>query len=78
MQVSVDGATQVTDHWRDSEEHDALFAPDGAAFVRQLLAARTLRFGFNPHNAAPVTAEFNVAGLSTMLAPLSRQCGTNF
>ena len=78
VQVSVDGATQVTAHWRDSEEHDALFAPDGAAFVRQLLAARTLRFGFNPHNAAPVTAEFNVAGLSTMLAPLSRQCGITF
>jgi hypothetical protein len=75
VQLSVDGASQVTEHWRDSEEHDALFAPDGGAFMRQLLTARVMRFGFIPHNAMPVTAEFNVAGLAAMLDPVSRQCG---
>src|SRR5688572_16299993 len=77
VQVSFDAASQVTDRWRDSEEHDALFAPDGGAFVRQLLGARVMRFGFTPHNASPVTAEFNVAGLSAILAPAARQCGIN-
>ena len=75
VQVSFDGASESTDRWRDSEEHDALFAPDGVAFVRQLLAARVMRFGFTPHNAAPASVEFNVAGLSAALAPASRQCG---
>jgi hypothetical protein len=75
VQVSFDGASETTGRWRDSEEHDALFAPDGGAFVQQLLSARVLRFGFTPHNASPVNANFNVAGLSGILAPAARQCG---
>jgi hypothetical protein len=72
---SFDSASEVTERWKDSEEHDALFAPEGAPFVRQLLNARVLRFGFTPHNATPVTAQFNVAGLSGIMEPAKRQCG---
>lgn len=75
VEVSFDGAAKSIERWRDSEEHDALFAPAGTAFVEQLTGARVMRFGFTPHNAAPVTAEFNVAGLSAILAPAARTCG---
>jgi hypothetical protein len=53
--------------WPDADSHDALFAPDGAAFARRLAQARTLHFGFTPHNAAPVTMKFAVAGLAPLL-----------
>jgi hypothetical protein len=66
------GATEL---WADSEEHDALFAPDGAAFVRRLLPARTLRFGYTPHNAAPAEAEFQVGGLGAMIETFAKECG---
>ena len=75
VRVSFDDGGDLTERWGDSEEHDALFAPDGAAFVRQLLNARVVRFGFTPHNATPVTARFNVAGLAGFMEPATRQCG---
>jgi hypothetical protein len=53
--------------WPDADSHDALFAPDGAAFARRLAQARTLQFGFTPHNAEPVTMRFPVAGLAPLL-----------
>ena len=75
VHVGLDNAQPSTERWADSEEHDALFAPNGNAFAQQLLQSTTLRFGFTPHNAAPVVAEFNVSGLAELLAPSARQCG---
>ena len=75
VQFGFDAGTMWTERWRDSEEHDALFAPDGTAFVRQLLTAKAFRFGFTPHNAAAVTARFSVVGLRGMLDGARRQCG---
>ena len=75
VQVGLDNAQPSTERWADSEEHDALFAPNGNAFAQQLLQSTTLRFGFTPHNASPVVAEFNVSGLAELLAPSARQCG---
>ena len=70
-----DGGGARTERWPDSSSHDALFAPQGEAFVRELMAARTFTFGFTPHNAAPATAHFNVAGLQTLLEPVAKECG---
>jgi hypothetical protein len=75
VRVRVDDGQDVTQRWADSLEHDALFAPDGSALAQQLMQARMLRFGFTPHNAAPVVAEFDVTGLAGLLAPSARQCG---
>jgi hypothetical protein len=73
--VSMDGAPAQTEHWSDSDDKVALFAPDGAAFVQRLLKAKTLRFGYSPHNADDVVAEFHVAGLVRMIEPVARECG---
>lgn len=54
--------------WPDADTHDALFAPDGAKFAKRLAQARTLHFGFTPHNAEPVAMRFLVAGLAPLLA----------
>ena len=75
VRITLDDGPEVSERWPDSADHDALFAPDGAAFARQLIGARTLQFGFTPHNASPVAAHFNVAGLDAALGPAANQCG---
>ena len=75
VRIQFDGGAAATERWADSSEHDALFAPDGAAFVQRLVSARQLKFGFSPHNADPVVATFEVDGLAAHLASAARQCG---
>ena len=75
VRYAFDDEAEIRELWPDSAEHDALFAPDGAAFARRLMDVRTLRFGFTPHNAAPVTAHFQVSGLRHRLEPAAKECG---
>jgi hypothetical protein len=72
--VSVDGEPVHTERWPDSDNHDALFAPDPAAFTARLRQARTLRFGYSPHNSSDVVAEFSVSGLDPLIGAASKQC----
>ena len=73
--LGFDDGANVSERWPDSEEHDALFARDGAKFAQRLLNARTLRVGYTPHNVGPVVAQFNVAGLAPLIEPVARECG---
>jgi hypothetical protein len=73
--VSLDDEPVRTERWPDSDQHDALFAPDGAAFTQRLLHARTLRFGYSPHNASDVVAHFHVSGLGELIDPVAKECG---
>jgi hypothetical protein len=73
--IAFDDEAGVSERWPDSAEHDALFARDAAGFLDRVEHARTLRFGYTPHNASTVVAQFNVAGLSAHLTPAARECG---
>jgi hypothetical protein len=75
VRYAFDDEAETREMWQDSSEHDALFAPDGAAFARRLMDVRTFRFGFTPHNATPATAHFQVSGLRERLAPAVKACG---
>ena len=70
-----DGEAGQSEHWPDSAEHDALFAPDGVAFAQRVMTAKSLRFGYTPHNAEPVEAQFQVDGLAELIAPAAKDCG---
>lgn len=67
VQVAFDGEPERTERWPDSVAHDALFAPDGPGMAERLSHARTMRFGYTPHNAPPVVAHFDVPGLAERL-----------
>ncbi len=73
--VAIDDEPAKTEQWSDSDDRVSLFAPDGAEFARRLLHAQTLRFGYSPHNADDVVAQFHVAGLGKVLEPAARECG---
>jgi hypothetical protein len=70
-----DDGPEVTERWADSEEHDALFAPAGAAFAKKLTQARSLTFSYRPHNAPRVATEFHVSGLGDLIHPVAARCG---
>jgi hypothetical protein len=73
--VGLDADPMNTERWPDSDDHDALFAPDGAAFAERLVHARTLRFGYSPHNSNDVVAQFHVSGLAELIEPVAKECG---
>jgi hypothetical protein len=75
VSLRVDDQPAQSARWPDSQEHDALFSPDGASLAQQLMRASTFRFGFTPHNAEPVVAQFDVSGLSKLLTPAANRCG---
>ena len=75
VRVSFDGEPEATERWADSPEHDALFAPDGAAFAKRLMTAQSLKVSYTPHNAPRAVAEFQTYGLSELIAPAAKQCG---
>jgi hypothetical protein len=75
VQIAFDGSKPASQRWPDSAEHDALFARNSLEFMRQLTQARTLQFGFTPHNAGPVVATFVLDGLEPLLASSAKQCG---
>jgi hypothetical protein len=76
VRLQVDDDPEIVDRWQDSDEHDALFLPDGQAFLRRMSTAKVVRIGYRPHNAAAVVAEFHVGGLNDLLTPAAAaQCG---
>ena len=75
VRVAFDNGPEATERWPDSDEHDALFAKDSAAFTYQLATAKTLRFGFEPHNAGPAVMQFDVSGLDELLRAAAKPCG---
>lgn len=75
VRLAFDEGEESSERWPDSADHDALFAPDGAVLAHRLAAARTMQFGFTPHNASPVVAHFNVAGLDELLRTSATDCG---
>lgn len=73
--IRVDGEPARTQQWIDSDDHTAVFAPDAAAFIQRLRKARTLDFGYSPHNSSDVVAQFNVAGIDRLIGAASKECG---
>jgi hypothetical protein len=73
--ISMDGEPVRTEQWIDSDDHKAVFAPDAAAFTQRLRTARTLHFGYSPHNSSDVVAQFHVPGIDGLIAAAPRHCG---
>jgi hypothetical protein len=73
--IRLDGEAMRTPPWIDSDDHTAVFAPDPAAFVQRLRQARTLEFGYSPHNSSDVVAQFHVSGIDGLIGAASKHCG---
>jgi hypothetical protein len=75
VRLRFDDRNPVTQHWSESTDHEALFAPSGKLLAKQILKAKTLVFQFTPFNASPATAKFNVSGLDHHIGLVATACG---
>jgi hypothetical protein len=73
--LAFDDGPQSVERWPDSEEHDALFAPDSAALATRIASAHHLKFSYTPHNAQPVTVNFDLNGADEVVANVRKTCG---
>lgn len=73
--LAFDDGPQSVERWPDSEEHDALFAPDSAALATRIASAHHLKFTFTPHNAQPATVNFDLNGADEVVANVRKTCG---
>jgi hypothetical protein len=74
VRIGFDDGDAAAQAWFESDNGQALFAPDGVAMSRRLARARTMRFGFTPYNAPPVVAEFDVTGVDEVIESVARAC----
>ena len=74
VQIQWDDEPSSVQQWGVSESAKELFAPNGKAFMERMAAAHRLRFGFTPHNAGPVTADFAVQGFDQLQGLVSSTC----
>jgi hypothetical protein len=74
IHLSFDNGPSVAEQWLDSDDAQALFAPDGVSMARQIARSRQMHFGFTPFNAAPATAQFNVAGFDQLVGSVAKTC----
>jgi hypothetical protein len=73
--LAFDDGPQSVERWPDSEEHDALFAPDSPALATRIASAHHLKFTFTPHNAQPATVNFDLTGADAVVASVKKTCG---
>jgi len=73
--LAFDDGPQSVERWPDSEEHDALFAPDSSALATRIASAHHLKFTFTPHNAQPATVNFDLTGADDVVASVRKTCG---
>ena len=74
VHLSFDDGPAVTEQWWDSDDAQALFAPEGVTVARQMARSHVMHFGFTPFNAAPVTVQFNVTGFDQLVGSVAKTC----
>lgn len=75
VRVRFDDGRPTTQHWSESTDHNALFAPNAVQLAKQLVRAKTLVIEFTPFDASPAVTRFNLQGLGTHLEKVASACG---
>lgn len=75
VRLAFDGDQESVERWPDSEEHDALFAPDSTMLTARIASGHHLKFTFTPHNAQPVTVNFDLQGADAVVLSVRKTCG---
>jgi type VI secretion system protein VasI len=75
VESRIDDAPSDKRRWRLSTDSRATFYPGSAIrFIKQLQAAERLVARVTPYNESPVTASFDVGGLTEKVKPLVKAC----
>lgn len=75
VRLRFDSESPQVETWGESTNNEALFSPHSAEFIKRLVDAKKLAFGFTPFDANPQAALFDVQGLGHQLAQTKDACG---
>ena len=75
VNVAFDAEAVATERWMDSDEHDALFAPDGTAFARRLARSHTLAVRVYAAQCGAGDGPVHDTGFDSMLERVARSAG---
>lgn len=77
--MRIGDAPASTSRWTMSTDSQATFYPKwGGDMLKQLASVDTLVLQTTPYNESPITAVFDVRGISSALQPLAETCGWAF
>lgn len=65
----------VTETWVLSTDNEATFSPEPVELIKNMLTNDLFLIKTTPFGNAPITMEFNTAGLKTEVAELREACG---
>jgi hypothetical protein len=74
VKIGFDGQEPVEQMWEHSIDHDALFAMNGPAMMRQITRSREMSFSFAPFNAPPATVTFSTGGFDVHEKAAASKC----
>ena len=77
IRYRIDNKNPITQYWSESTDNDAAFAPKAISLIKSLKNSEKLRIEFNPFNANPAVAEFDMRGIKIHLEEISKTCNWN-
>lgn len=75
VEIRLDDDKAYSEHWTESTDGDAIFAPRPIPLLKKLTKARTLKLRLTPFNSTPVVIAFDVRGLESHLPEVASTCG---
>jgi type II secretory pathway pseudopilin PulG len=74
VRIRLDDRKPVTQHWTESDDHEALFAPNPIGLAEEIAAAQTMLFEFTPFRETKKVIRFDLEGLKSQIERVSIPC----
>jgi hypothetical protein len=74
VRIRLDGKKPITQHWSESEDHEALFAPEPEALAHQMAEAHTMLLEYTPFQETKKLIRFSLEGLNSQIEKVATPC----
>ncbi len=75
VRIRLDDRKPLTQHWWESDDHEALFAPDPVPLAQQIAEAHTMLFEFTPFQETKKLIRFDLEDLKRQVEKVAVPCG---
>lgn len=75
VRMRFDDGKPITQHWSESTDSKALFAPNAIPLAKQLTKHNRFTFEFTPFQASPAIAVFELNGINKHIGEVENACG---
>jgi hypothetical protein len=74
VRIRLDDHNPLTQHWTESDDHEALFAPSPIGLAQEIARAHTMLFEFTPFQDTKKLIRFDLEGLQGEIVKLAVPC----